>query len=216
MPEAASIEIPDGMKPCKVCGEPIKKNALKCVHCASYQDWHAKLGAGSSILGVLVAAISVLAVAVPILINTLSLKNASISLIFQGADEKTIQILASNAGSGPGSVNRYAMLDIETKRGSGATRLVRNGSSMPIVIDEGKNVTLQYQLFYTQEDPIEIPVSDFSELIFESTHCTVNVSINDSNARMRLSDVQVPNCDDLRDFLESAVNEARRQKHKPR
>ena len=197
------------MKPCKVCGELIKKNALKCVHCASYQDWHAKLGAGSSILGVLVAVVSVLAVAVPILINTFCLKNASMSLTFQGADDKTIQILASNVGSRPGSVNRYAMLDVEMKGGrSHAIRLVRDGSSAPVVVDEDKNATLQYQI-YSQEEPPEIPsdLNDpfFDQLNFKSTHCTVSVSIIDFNGHMGLHDLPISNCSDLRNFLESAV-----------
>jgi predicted nucleic acid-binding Zn ribbon protein len=94
----------DDTKPCKVCGEPIKKSARVCIHCSNYQDWRSELSISSTVLSLLVALFSVLTVAVPVIEQALEVKNAKLLFAPQGQTDKFITIMASNTGIRPGSV----------------------------------------------------------------------------------------------------------------
>jgi hypothetical protein len=80
-------------KPCKVCGEAIKRSARKCIHCDSYQDWHANIGMSTTVLSLLVALVAVLTPAVPVMKTTFSSKNSSLSFSLQGVDETLLVFL---------------------------------------------------------------------------------------------------------------------------
>ena len=58
----------------------------------------------STVLSLLVALVSVLTVAVPVLKNAFTPANSSIKVIFQGADSKTLSLFVTNQGTRPGAV----------------------------------------------------------------------------------------------------------------
>jgi hypothetical protein len=68
----------DDTKPCKVCGEAIKKVARICIHCNNYQDWRAEVNVSSTVLALLVALASVLSWAVPVITTALTPKNSDL------------------------------------------------------------------------------------------------------------------------------------------
>jgi predicted nucleic acid-binding Zn ribbon protein len=110
MSEAHVGPLPEGMKHCRVCAEPINKAAQKCIHCQSEQStWRQRLGFSSTVLALLIALISVLSSAVPVFERALTPKDSHLSFAYLGATEDSIGILVSNSGNRPGAV-RYATL----------------------------------------------------------------------------------------------------------
>jgi hypothetical protein len=105
---AASIDT----KPCRVCGEPIKKVARICYHCTSYQDWRADLNIGNNVLSLLVALFAVLTVLVPIIENWGTPKTSSLHFAFQGATNNFITFFVSNTGIRPGTIRYPAQLNV--------------------------------------------------------------------------------------------------------
>ncbi len=73
-----SSESPPSVIPCPICAEPIKKGAKKCVHCESWFTWWRYLSFSNTALSLLVALVSVLAVAVPVIVSALQPKDAVI------------------------------------------------------------------------------------------------------------------------------------------
>jgi uncharacterized membrane protein len=105
MPENAPAPVAtDGTKPCNVCGEAIKLAARKCIHCESYQDWHADIGMSSTVLSLLIALISVLTISVPVVRNALTPKNSNLEYSYQGTASKVITVLVANTGIRTGDV----------------------------------------------------------------------------------------------------------------
>ena len=53
MADAHVGPLPEGMKQCRVCAEPINIRAIKCIHCGSDQEqgkWSKRAGLSSSVL----------------------------------------------------------------------------------------------------------------------------------------------------------------------
>ena len=107
-------------KPCKVCGEPIKRVARVCVHCNNYQNWRSELNISGTVLSLLVALLSVLTVLVPVIKEALTIKNSSLSFAFQGATDTTISVLSTNQGARPGSVGYPVKLSVIARDEGGA------------------------------------------------------------------------------------------------
>lgn len=63
---------------CKICKEEIKPEAIKCIHCDSFQDWRGSLNFSGTVLSLLVALVSVLGVVVPVLKDTFTPKNSDL------------------------------------------------------------------------------------------------------------------------------------------
>lgn len=70
------------MKHCVVCGEDIRTDAVKCVHCGSYQNrrgrFDSNTGITSVILALLTALVSVAGVAIPAIVDAVESKNSSL------------------------------------------------------------------------------------------------------------------------------------------
>src|SRR5437660_570837 len=91
MAEAHVGPLPEGLKHCKACQEPINRNARKCIHCQGEQgEIRRRLAFSSTVLALLVALISVLTAAAPVLKEALTPKNSDIELSFQGADNNIL------------------------------------------------------------------------------------------------------------------------------
>jgi hypothetical protein len=110
MSETSTALAADDTKPCKVCGEPIKKVARVCYHCTNYQDWRGEIAVGSAVLSLLVALFSVLTVAVPIILDAFTPRNSALSFAFQAQSDKVLTVLVTNQGVRSGSVAAGASL----------------------------------------------------------------------------------------------------------
>jgi len=72
----------DGTLPkvvCRFCHSEISHGASKCVVCGSFQNWRRHLQFSSTVLSLLVALVSVTALATPLLINVLTVQDSEIS-----------------------------------------------------------------------------------------------------------------------------------------
>jgi predicted nucleic acid-binding Zn ribbon protein len=108
--------LPDGMKHCLVCAEPINRRALKCIHCQGDQSWlRQRMGYSSTVLSLLVALVSVMTASLPVIKETFTPKNSSLAFSPQGANQDYIALLASNQGVRP-AVIRSAKLLINGER----------------------------------------------------------------------------------------------------
>jgi hypothetical protein len=104
MAETHIGELPPGTKRCKVCAEPINVSAKRCIHCQSDQGWASRLGFSATVLSLLVALITVLTAAIPVIKDALTPRNSGLTASFQGADPVGVHVLVSNDGIRPGSV----------------------------------------------------------------------------------------------------------------
>jgi hypothetical protein len=120
--EAHVGELPPGTKACVVCGEPINIVASRCIHCQSEQGWIRRVGVSTTVLSLAVALVSVLAVAVPALKETLTTKNSHLVFSIQGASAGTVYVLVSNQGIRPGSVAGVAEVCTSENRCAWAKR----------------------------------------------------------------------------------------------
>ena len=104
MAETHIGELPPGTKRCKVCAEPINISAKKCIHCQSDQGWAFRLGFSATVLSLLVALVTVLTAAIPVIKDALTPRNSGLTASFQGAERSAVHVLVSNDGVRPGSV----------------------------------------------------------------------------------------------------------------
>jgi hypothetical protein len=105
MSDMSALAAVSDSKPCKVCGEPIKKLARVCIHCNNYQDWRADLNISNTVLSLLVALFSVLTVALPAITTFITPKNSNLIFSFQVGTGNTISVLVTNTGIRPGAVH---------------------------------------------------------------------------------------------------------------
>jgi hypothetical protein len=138
-----------GTKPCKVCGEQIKAAARKCIHCDSYQDWHADINFSSTFLSLLVALVSVVATATPVLQAAFTPKNSALSFSFQGATTDLLSVLVTNQGARPGSIGNLAILTAtDTEAGSSVVIALTISGASPtaaILIEPSKSTLINYE-----------------------------------------------------------------------
>lgn len=105
------------VKPCRVCGTSIAKDARRCLHCTSWQDsTETRRYIYTTVLPLLVALLSVTVAAVPVFERALVPEKSIISAVFQTSTEKYITVLVSNEGGRPGSI-RYGYLEIKGNYG---------------------------------------------------------------------------------------------------
>jgi len=107
---------PNDTKPCRVCGEDIKRNASKCIHCGSWQDRRLFLAAAPLTISLLTNLVSVTLLALPI-INA-PRANSNFQASFQAANETELSILVANTGTRAGSlIGAYLVLSTELVKG---------------------------------------------------------------------------------------------------
>src|SRR5262249_52769347 len=94
---------------CLVCREEIASGAAKCVHCDSYQDWRRFMNLSTPILSLLIALISVLTVAVPVVERVLTRKKALVRLTVTSCGAQRLRMLVYNAGNIPALFERASV-----------------------------------------------------------------------------------------------------------
>lgn len=91
---------------CVSCYEEIHRQARVCVACDSYQDWRRHLQVGSSVLALLVALVSVVALSVPVFKPILTTYRSNLNVSYQGATGEKFFFVVSNGGNKPGVIGR--------------------------------------------------------------------------------------------------------------
>ena len=158
-----------GTKPCKMCGEPIKKFARVCPHCMSHQDWREHLGFSQSVLALLVALIAVGTVFIPVLQQALVPDNSNLEFSFQAIEAKAygplkgadVTVLATNKGVRPGTIFRVYLNDGPTLLTSSSSIVGTLDGSSPlpgVLIEPGtsKLVTAFFKEFPKSGKPFVI------------------------------------------------------------
>lgn len=127
-------------KACSLCAEPIAAAAIKCRYCDGYQGRWLFLNLSTPVLSLLVALVSILALALPALIGTFSRPKSDVRVAFQYFEDGTAHFVASNAGTRPGSVGEV-YLDYGPQReryplrSQAKRRLVAPGTSQDMAFD---------------------------------------------------------------------------------
>jgi hypothetical protein len=209
MTETTSGSAPGATKPCRVCGEEIKAVARKCIHCDSYQDWHADVNVSSTFLSLMVALFSVLTVAVPVITAALTPKNSDLSFSFQGANARTLGVLVTNQGIRPGSVQYPIGLAVSEKGMSNILgviplSLVGNGDNAALIVGSAQtlllNLAYENPPFTTNNPPLE----RLDEL--NKYDCDILLQKTDFNAKKSTTeDIGGIDCYNLSDFLTQAI-----------
>lgn len=95
---------PANEKFCSTCYAAIHRQARKCRECESYQDWRRHLSVGSSVLALLVALVSVLALAAPAFDGIITREDSNIEVSLQGIRGERAFVMVTNSGVRAGSV----------------------------------------------------------------------------------------------------------------
>lgn len=84
---------------CCVCREPIRESATKCIHCDSFQDWRRYFSVSTIVLTLLVALISVLTAAIPVIRTAFTADRARIQYATTTCTTEKVGVFASNVGT---------------------------------------------------------------------------------------------------------------------
>jgi hypothetical protein len=144
---------------CVVCKNPIAQEALKCIHCNSYQDWKRYIFFSNSVLALLIALVSVLTVAIPVLSNSFKSEEELISISVVDVKSDLI-LLAINSGTRPGVVKPTAKLTIFTENTDKLTLHLRHntesqGDFSNLIVSPNNSVMLYAYspyFFFSQND----------------------------------------------------------------
>lgn len=103
-------------KPCAMCGEPIRINAKKCVHCGSYQSWRGRINFSATILSLLVALTAVIGSTVPAIKAFLVPSVATFRFSPPTFNLGSVSVTATNIGAQPATLDS-AFIMIPQKTG---------------------------------------------------------------------------------------------------
>lgn len=143
---------------CRTCREEIKPGARKCVRCDSYQDWRRFLSMSSSVLALLIALISVLTVAVPIIVVAVHPNKSDLVVAVQDVSSaRTFRLFVSNQGNRPAALGRARFVGTTHSLGNAAGRFtfplnLVGGSSQ--IVPAGGATILTYTLNLPDAPPL--------------------------------------------------------------
>lgn len=89
---------------CSTCCSDIHSAAKKCTACGSYQDWRRHLQISSSVLALLVALVSVIALSLPMIDRMITPEESKTVLSYHGTSGDKFYFVASNSGNKSGVV----------------------------------------------------------------------------------------------------------------
>ncbi len=103
---------------CKVCKEEIRGGARICTTCGSFQDWRRFMNISSSFLALIIALISVVSLATPVLKEALRPNDASVKFYLIGPTQTgSILATAYNEGGEPSFFSTTASVVMTNKYG---------------------------------------------------------------------------------------------------
>ncbi len=123
---------------CTQCCLPIPKKATICTHCQSHQDWRGFFSISNTVLALLTALVSVLAVAIPPLYNSMHTPKSNMADPMISLDGTTVRVLINNRGDASGV---FVRADVRSDYLAGATK-VRLREDQRAVIAPGTNLLM--------------------------------------------------------------------------
>jgi hypothetical protein len=97
--EKAPVDRPaEIMVPCKVCREPVRQGAKKCIHCDSMLDWRGWLGISETALALLVALVSVVGATAPRIVELFTPQFSNLKVNVRQVFSNNIELAAVNEG----------------------------------------------------------------------------------------------------------------------
>jgi len=141
MAQVHTGDLPPGTKRRLVCAEPINEKASKCIHCQSDQGGiRRRLGVSTTVLSLLVALVTVLTFAIPVIRDALTSRDSRLIASMQGmSDDRVIAVLVSNTGARPGTVGWANISAI------GQAFSLSVQGDVPIVVEPGKSVLVRFK-----------------------------------------------------------------------
>ena len=136
---------------CKFCLNEIPNGAWKCSHCGSSQRWPTFFPTVQTTLVLLVALVSVVSMAIPIIHNALSPDDSDVTFNYIDRTDISIPIIASNKGTRPASIGSLAAFIVESGE---------PGSS------ERKKHFLFARLVHKDRDDLFLPENTSRQLIY--------------------------------------------------
>jgi hypothetical protein len=128
--------------PCRDCRQPMPVGAKICLNCRAYQDWRRYLSIGQANLALLIAFISVLSSAVPVLNRVMTEDDSFLDTSFQAADNDTVTLIASNLGTRPGTI-RGGYIFVGSRDQTWVPLSLAN-SSVPLIVEPGKSILVTF------------------------------------------------------------------------
>lgn len=195
MSEAHVGPLPEGMKHCRICAEPINKRAMKCIHCQSEQSlWRQRMGLSSTVLALLIALISVTTAALPAIKDFLTPKNSSLSFSYTGATEDYIGVLVSNSGIRPGTLKSASL----AREGFPLIPLHIVGLAFNAteIINAGANRQVN---FYARRNPMHLD----TEAMTKNKVCNIEIKFKEFLGKSSTQNVSA-NCDELFELIAKA------------
>jgi len=173
------------VKDCRVCAEPIRRQANKCTHCGSFQNWRSVLPVSSTILSLLVALVSVTTTAVPILIHAATANRSDVKISTPNYANGFITSFVSNAGDRPAIVAAIGMLFIDKKSNrEGILPFYREEEEVGAMVQPAGAVLLHLQFAH--------PGSDLGQIEPESCRLSFIVTNFDGTTRMTEQPIACP------------------------
>jgi hypothetical protein len=133
-------------KPCRACGNQIPVSARKCSKCGSWQDWRAEIGISTDVLALLVALVTVLTAAIPVIISLLtpdqSRIGVSVARVATNEDytdpEMQLQAYFTNSGNRPGLVIKRVIIEAFDANNQTQAAATAN-PEQPVQLEPGKS-----------------------------------------------------------------------------
>jgi predicted nucleic acid-binding Zn ribbon protein len=133
---------------CRVCKEPIRPGAQRCVHCGTFQNWRRYLTFSATVLSLLVALVSVLTVGIPVVINAVTQKRAHVEVsLLERHHWSNFMLVVSNSGEAPVLLREVQMLGVDKgKDWVYPLKHTAQGRGWPIVLEKNSYELLELRV----------------------------------------------------------------------
>lgn len=127
-------------KSCKICAWNIPSAARKCTNCDSFQSWRDRLNLSPTVLSLLIALISTVVAALPVIQAYSTKDDSDIYVQFLNAGPG-VNLVAVNRGTKPGFVAEGTL----QHRGQEVAHMVADNGDTATLVPPGQVVRIRYQ-----------------------------------------------------------------------
>jgi len=221
------------VRPCPVCGEPIKTSARKCVHCDSSLDWRKYVGLSSTTLAILTALVAVIGQSAPAVRSLWDVKDSKFHFTFMGAGSRRavldgrvllgdVILLASNEGLKAGGIvtGRLLVSWTSDRRQHAVSSALWTPGDEPEIVGPGSAIGARLWLDASIDLETGTEASDVRELIKpgeeanpltapieKNAQCAIGVEVVNANGSTEQFNIPV-RCVAFHPFLQEAIKSA--------